>query len=79
MLNIPIVGYNYGYNNPNEEFENPHISSAEGVFTVTYSKPSGNIWNIDVTVGNQEQMDLSYKYLLIAFICFFTLLCSFQN
>lgn len=62
VLNIPIVGYNYGYNNPNEEFENPHISSAEGVFTVTYSKPSGNIWNIDVTVGNQEQMDLSYKY-----------------
>lgn len=62
VLNIPIVGYNYGYNNPNEEFENPHISSAEGVFTVTYSKPSGSIWNIDVTVGNQEQMDLSYKY-----------------
>lgn len=62
VLNIPIVGYNYGYNNPNEEFENPHISSAEGVFTVTYSKPSGNIWNIDVTVGNQERMDLSYKY-----------------
>lgn len=62
VLNIPIVGYNYGYNNSNEEFENPHISSAEGVFTVTYSKPSGSIWNIDVTVGNQEQMDLSYKY-----------------
>ena len=64
VLSIPVVGYNYGHNNTNEEFEDPHISTAEGILTVTYSKPSGDIWNIYTTVGNYEKVggNDTYRY-----------------
>ncbi len=51
ILNIPIVGYNYGYNNQNEEFQNPYVSTDEKIITVTYSRPKGNIWNVYPDVG----------------------------
>lgn len=52
VLNIPIEGYNEGYNNTYREFENPHKSSAKGILTVTYEEPpTGEIWNIYTTVG----------------------------
>lgn len=60
VLNIPVKGINEGYNNPGTEFSNPHISTAEGILTVTYSKPSGKIWNIYPTVGNNERVSGAY-------------------
>ena len=64
MLNIPIKGINEGYNNTNSEFQNPYVSEAEGILTITYSKPSGNIWNIYSYVGNYEKLSgtNSYRY-----------------
>ena len=60
-LNIPIVGYNYGYNNEDENFENPYVSSKEAILTVTYSNPTGEIWNVDAYVGNKVYIDQNYK------------------
>ncbi len=64
VLNIPIKGINEGYNNTNSEFQNPYVSEAEGILTITYSKPSGNIWNIYSYVGNYEKLSgtNSYRY-----------------
>ena len=35
-VDIPILGYNYGFNNPNEEFSNPYISQDSNIVTVVY-------------------------------------------
>ena len=64
-LSIPMVGYDYGYNNSNEEFDNPHISQDEKILTVTYSEPSGDIWNIYTYVGYKEYMSESgWRYVI---------------
>ena len=35
-MDILIVGYNYGFNNQNSEFSNPHISQNSNIVTVIY-------------------------------------------
>ena len=62
VLNIPIKGKTKGYNNQNPEFQNPHISTAEGILTATYSKPAGDIWNIYAYVGNNEKVSGTNTY-----------------
>lgn len=56
VVSIPVKATTKGYNNQNNEFENPHISTSEGIITATYSKPSGNIWNIYTSVGDNERV-----------------------
>ena len=51
IFSIPIKGYNYGYNNTNEEFKNPYVSENSDIISVTYSKPKGYIWDVYPTVG----------------------------
>ncbi len=62
VLNIPIKGYNYGYNNTNEEFINPYVSSSNDTISVIYSKPKGKIWNIYPYVGNSVYNRNNNKY-----------------
>ena len=52
VLSIPIETYFEGYNNPNEEFENPYKSNiAKDIISVTYKNPEGKVAIVDVTVG----------------------------
>ena len=64
VLSIPVKGRNYGYNNKNPQFTNPHVSEDEGILTVTYSKPNGDVWNIYTSVGNYLKVSNtnSYRY-----------------
>ena len=51
-LNIPIRGYYEGYNNPNEEFDNPVRSNvAEDIIGIVYQNGSGDVIGYDVKVG----------------------------
>lgn len=51
-LEIPVTTYYVGYNNSNKEFENPKQSNiAKDVVVLRYSKPSGYVYNFDITVG----------------------------
>ena len=51
-FDINVKGYNYGYNNSNEEFLNPYVSEDEESMSVIYARTIGDIWDIDVTVGD---------------------------
>lgn len=51
-LEIPVTTYYVGYNNSNKEFENPKQSNiAKDIVVLRYSKPSGYIYDFDITVG----------------------------
>ena len=62
VISIPVKGTTKGYNNQNAEFDNPHVSTAEGIITATYSKPSGDIWNIYASVGRYEKVGSTSTY-----------------
>ncbi len=52
VLSIPVKATFEGYNNPNEEFDNPYVSNvAEDVITVTYERGGGDVIGYDVQVG----------------------------
>ena len=52
ILNVPVKATFEGYNNPNEEFNNPYISNtAEDIITVTYERGGGDVIGYDVQVG----------------------------
>ena len=52
ILNIPVKATFEGYNNENEEFNNPYISNtAEDIITVTYERGGGDVIGYDVQVG----------------------------
>ena len=52
ILNIPVKATFEGYNNQNEEFNNPYISNtAEDIITVTYERGGGDVIGYDVQVG----------------------------
>ena len=52
VLNIPVKATFEGYNNPNEEFNNPYVSNvAEDVISVTYERGGGDVISYDVQVG----------------------------
>lgn len=53
IFSIPIKGYNYGYNNTNEEFQNPYVSEDSGIISVTYFKTKGYIWDAYPTIGER--------------------------
>ena len=52
VLSIPVKATFEGYNNDNDEFDNPYISNiAEDVITVTYERGGGDVISYDVQVG----------------------------
>ena len=52
ILNIPVKATFEGYNNKNEEFDNPYVSNiAEDIITVTYERGGGDVITYDVQVG----------------------------
>ena len=52
VLSIPMETYFEGYNNPNDEFENPYKSNiAKDIISVTYKNPEGRAAIVEVTVG----------------------------
>ena len=53
VLNIPVKATFEGYNNDNEEFNNPYVSNiAEDIITVTYERGGGDVISYDVQVGS---------------------------
>ena len=51
-LNIPIKAYYEGFNNKNEEFDNPVSSNvAEDIIGIVYNNGSGDVVGFDVKVG----------------------------
>ena len=59
VLNIPVEATFEGYNNPNEEFNNPYVSDvAEDVISITYERGGGDVFDYDVKVGQY----VSYPY-----------------
>ena len=59
VLNIPVEATFEGYNNPNEEFNNPYVSNvAEDVISITYERGGGDVFDYDVKVGQY----VSYPY-----------------
>ena len=52
VLSIPVKATFEGYNNDNDEFDNPYVSNvAEDVITVTYERGGGDVISYDVQVG----------------------------
>ena len=52
VLNIPVKATFEGYNNDNEEFNNPYVSNvAEDIITVTYERGGGDVISYDIQVG----------------------------
>ena len=51
-IKIPVKGYYEGYNNPNEEFNNPYKSNtASATIVINYRKPAESQTDFSVTVG----------------------------
>lgn len=66
-ITVPIVGYYTGYNNQNEEFENPYKTNiAKGQVTVLFrDKPQGDIYNFYVYYDNKKYVENPYyKYVI---------------
>ncbi len=53
-LIIPVTTYNEGFNNPNDEFDNPYKSniSSKAISVIWKVQPHGDAFNFDVFVGN---------------------------
>ena len=55
-LEIPLTTYYVAYNNSNEQFENPITSDiAKDIVAISYRKPSGYVYNFDITVGKYSR------------------------
>ena len=55
-LKVPVRAYYEGYNNPNEEFDNPYKSNvAEDIFLINYTKTGGDVINCVPTVGRHVE------------------------
>ena len=66
-VNIPIKAYYEGYNNENEEFENPYKSNvAEDIVSVVYKNPEGENARVDITVGEYvyDDVNKTYRYVV---------------
>lgn len=60
-INIPIKAYYEGYNNTNEEFENPIRSNeTQRTINLLWRKPEGSVARFDVTIGNYRSHDGQY-------------------
>ena len=63
-IKIPVSGYYEGYNNPNDEFDNPYKSNiVNEIAIITFSKPSGNVALFNVKVG-KYMMDPAWRYIV---------------
>lgn len=55
-LEIPLTTYYVAYNNSNKQFENPITSDiAKDIVAISYRKPSGYVYNFDITVGKKSR------------------------
>ena len=60
-IQVPVKAYYEGYNNPNDEFENPIQSNiVERTITFLWRKPEGSVARFDVTVGTYRGYDGNY-------------------
>ena len=60
-IQVPVKAYYEGYNNPNDEFENPIQSNiVERNITFLWRKPEGSVARFDVTVGTYRGYDGNY-------------------
>lgn len=63
---INVKGYNYGYNNPNEEFNNPYVSDDEDSVTLIYRhlEEEGYLWNVYPYIGENvyNYKTQNYRY-----------------
>ena len=59
ILNVPVKATFEGYNNNNDEFDNPYVSNvAEDIISLTYERGGGDVITVDVNVGTK----LAYPY-----------------
>ena len=59
ILNVPVKATFEGYNNNNDEFDNPYVSNvAEDIISLTYERGGGDVFAYDVKVGQY----VSYPY-----------------
>lgn len=60
-IQVPVKAYYEGFNNPNEEFQNPIKSNiAERNITFLWRKPEGSTARFDVTIGKYRSYDSKY-------------------
>ena len=60
-LQVPVKAYYEGFNNPNDEFQNPIQSNiAERNITFLWRKPEGSVARFDVTIGKYRSYDYNY-------------------
>ena len=60
-LQVPVKAYYEGFNNPNDEFQNPVQSNiAERNITFLWRKPEGSVARFDVTIGKYRSYDYNY-------------------
>ena len=60
-LQVPVKAYYEGYNNPNEEFDNPIQSNiVQRNITFLWRKPEGRVARFDVTIGTYRSYDYNY-------------------
>ena len=60
-LQVPVKAYYEGFNNPNDEFQNPVQSNiAERNITFLWRKPEGSAARFDVTTGKYRSYDYNY-------------------
>ena len=60
-LQVPVKAYYEGFNNPNDEFQNPVQSNiAERNITFLWRKPEGSVARFDVTIGKYRGYDGNY-------------------
>lgn len=60
-LQVPVKAYYEGFNNPNDEFQNPVQSNiAERNITFLWRKPEGRVARFDVTIGKYRGYDGNY-------------------
>ena len=65
-LQIPIKGYNYGFNNDSVNVNNPDISSSEETITLKYTREEGEVWNVKPFIGTYSYNPTSHtgKYII---------------
>ena len=53
VQDIYITGYNYCFNNPGIEFENPYVSTSMDVLSLTYMHLQGELWRLNAYAGER--------------------------
>ena len=53
VQDIYITGYNYCFNNPGIEFENPYVSTSMDVLSLKYMHLQGELWRLNAYAGER--------------------------